>query len=77
MADLTARAQAQLDDMDAAGLFEPLLGPNDAIISDSLNNASIIQGVRPRTRARRSTRPWRRLPRRGASICAARPLGSA
>lgn len=28
------------------GLFEPLLGENDAVISDSLNHASIIDGVR-------------------------------
>mmetsp|Transcript_15073 Transcript_15073/g.17060 ORF Transcript_15073/g.17060 Transcript_15073/m.17060 type:complete len:441 (+) Transcript_15073:159-1481(+) len=29
-----------------AGLFEAILGPNDAVISDELNHASIIDGIR-------------------------------
>ena len=36
-----------------AGLFEALLGPEDAVISDTLNHASIIDGVRL-CKARRS-----------------------
>lgn len=58
--DLHARLEARLarflgaDDaitfaacFDANGaVFEPLLGPEDAVISDSLNHASIIDGIR-------------------------------
>lgn len=54
--DLEQRLAGFLDKDDAilfaacfdanGGLFEPLLGPEDAIISDSLNHASIIDGIR-------------------------------
>lgn len=43
-----------------AGLFEPLLGPDDAVISDRLNHASIIDGIRL-CKARRFTYPTRDL----------------
>jgi glycine C-acetyltransferase len=49
LADFLAKDDASLFAacFDANGaLFEPLLGPEDAIISDALNHASIIDGIR-------------------------------
>src|SRR5699024_10303107 len=50
---------------DANGaVFEPLFGPEDAIISDALHHASLIDGVRPsqpaRFRSRHADREARR-----------------
>jgi glycine C-acetyltransferase len=46
--DLENRISAFFGTADTAngGLFETLLGPEDAIISDALNHASIIDGIR-------------------------------
>ena len=44
MEDTTLYVQLFL--MQNGGVFEPLFGKEDAIISDSLNHASIIDGVR-------------------------------
>lgn len=43
------------------GLFETLLGPDDAVISDELNHASIIDGVRlcKAKRLRYKTTTWK------------------
>ena len=42
------------------GLFETLLGEEDAVISDALNHASIIDGVRP-CKAERHPHPHRHM----------------
>ncbi len=55
------------------GLFEPLFGPEDAIISDELNHASIIDGVRlckaKRLRFRHNDMEDLEEKLRGASTC--------
>ena len=62
---------------DANGaVFEPLLGPDDAIVSDSLNHASIIDGVRL-CKARRYRYQTRDLADLDAQVAAARAEGAA
>ena len=61
---------------DANGaLFEPLLGPEDAVISDALNHASIIDGIRL-SKARRFRFANRDLPDLEAQLKAAREGGA-
>jgi len=44
--------------MQNGGVFEPLLTKDDAIISDSLNHASVIDGVRLCKAARYRYQKW-------------------
>ena len=57
------------------GLFEPLLGPKDAVISDALNHASIIDGIRL-CKARRHRYANRDLGALEAELKAARAAGA-
>ena len=61
---------------DANGaLFEPLLGPDDAVISDALNHASIIDGIRL-CKARRYRYANSDMDDLEAQLCAARADGA-
>ncbi len=57
------------------GLFEPLLGPEDAVVSDSLNHASIIDGIRL-SKARRFRYENRDLDALEAALTEARAGGA-
>ena len=57
------------------GLFEPLLGEEDAIVSDSLNHASIIDGIRL-CKARRYRFPNGDMAELEAQVRAARAAGA-
>ncbi len=57
------------------GLFEPLLGEEDAIVSDSLNHASIIDGIRL-CKARRYRFQNGDMADLEAQVCAAREAGA-
>ncbi len=62
---------------DANGaVFEPLLGPDDAIVSDSLNHASIIDGIRL-SKARRYRFETRNMTDLRAKVIQARDDGAA
>jgi glycine C-acetyltransferase len=57
------------------GLFEPLLGPEDAVISDALNHASIIDGIRL-SKARRYRYAHADMADLAAQLAAARKDGA-